>query len=63
MKECENCVWGILGYSYDGCNGWSEWVCEDLIFTSSESALEYIKDRWGNFQYARYKPYKISLKD
>jgi hypothetical protein len=53
-------VFGIQGASYDGCNGWSTWQCDGLIFETRDKAQEYINKRWGTF--GRYEPIEIEIK-
>ncbi|HEY5588252.1 MAG TPA: hypothetical protein VIK86_04760 [Candidatus Paceibacterota bacterium] len=57
----EESIWGIKGYSYSGCEGWSEWICEGLIFSSNTKAWDHIENKLKN-TYSRYEPYEISVK-
>lgn len=37
-------IFVIIGSSYDGCNGWTNWQLENLFFTTYEKAEKYIED-------------------
>ena len=58
-------VWGIQGSDYDGCNGWSHWKCDGLLFSSEDKAWDYIKKNLSRSVYdtyaTRYKPVKLNV--
>lgn len=46
-------LYAVEGSSYNGCEGWSSWICEDSVTADIEEAKEFIKNH--NSKFVRYE--------
>lgn len=42
-------IYAVEGSSYDGCNGWSNWIMEGTITTDYDKAVEMAKSKKSTF--------------
>ncbi len=42
-------LYAVEGSSYNGCEGWSSWICDNSITTDFNEAQKYIKEHSSKY--------------